>query len=473
MSTTTTPASALAAAPPAHPELRRTLGLWDLVLLNVVAVVNLNLVPVAAAGGFPSLTLWIAGLLFFFLPQGIAVAEFGARYPEEGGIYSWAKKCFGEFHGFLAGWCYWTNNVFYIPTLLFYLVGISLYVGGEEYLKLGDDPAFVHLFSVILLWLFTALNIRGLAVGKWVNNLGGVCAVLATILLVAVAGAVLSSRGPGTMAAPASLLPSFADWRTFSALSVICFGLVGLELGSVMGGEIKHPRRDVPRAALIGGIACGVFYLAATMSLLFALPAAQISVVQGVLQAFQKLGAEAGLAWLLTPLALVLTISIAGTTAAWLAGSARIPFVAGLDRYLPAALAKLHPKWESPYVALVAHATASTVCIAMSFLGAQVKEAYLTMLQLAVFIQLVPFLYLYAGLFRVAGMPGGHFSSPGMLRAAGAAGLVMTVAAMVTAFVPADAIDSIWRFELKMVVGVALFLGAAWALFYGRGSARM
>ncbi len=469
MATASSPAETQphSSAPGGPPELRRTLGFADLVLLNVVAVLNLNLVPVAAAGGFPSLGLWIVGLLFFFLPQGIAVAEFGARYPDEGGIYAWAKKCFGGFHGFLAGWCYWTNNVFYIPTLLFYLVGISVYVGGEEYLLLGEDPAFVLLFSLGLLWLFTALNIRGLVVGKWVNNLGGVCAVAATVMLVAVSVYVVRGRDAASAGLPAvsSLVPSFADWRTMSALSVICFGLVGLELGSVMGGEIKNPRRDVPRAALIGGVACAVLYLAATLALLLALPSAEISIIQGVLQAFQRMGAQAGLGWLLSPLALVLTLSIAGTAAAWMAGSARIPFVAGLDRYLPAALGRLHPRWDSPYVALLAHAVASSVFIAMSFLGAQVKEAYLTMLQLAVFIQLVPFLYLYAGLFRVAGTPGGHFRGKWMLLAAGAAGLVTTAAAMATSFVPAEAIESVWKFELKMIAGTTLFLGAAWALF--------
>lgn len=449
----------------ASPGLRRVLGLWDLILLNIIAVTNLNLVPVVTAGGFPSLSLWFVGLLFFFLPQGVAVAEFATRYPEEGGIYLWTKKLYGDFHGFLSGWCYWTNNIFYIPTLLFYLVGISVYVAGSGAAPLGDDSLFVSLLSLGLLWLFTSLNIRGLGVGKWVNNLGALGAIVTTLGLVGVGLLVLRSQGMPTTLTAAKLLPSPTEWRTVSALSVICFGLVGLELGSVMGEEVKNPRRDIPRAALLGGIACAALYLAATLILLFALPLREISVMQGVLQAFEAMTGFVGLGGLLPLLALLLTISIAGATSAWLAGAARIPFVAGLDQYLPRILSQIHPRWHTPHVALVTHASLSSVFILMSFAGVGVREAYLTLLELAVIIQLIPFIYLYAGLLKVAGTPGGYYRSRLWLQVAGLAGLLTTLLATAVSFVPATAIRSIWWFEIKLLVGVGLFLGVAAGLF--------
>ncbi|HEY7820215.1 MAG TPA: APC family permease, partial [Vicinamibacteria bacterium] len=410
-----------------HPELPRSLGFRDLILLNVVAVLNLNLVPVTAAGGFPAITLWIAALLLFFLPQGIAVAEFTTRYPEEGGIYLWTRKLFGEVHGFVSGWCYWTNNIFYIPTLLLYLVGIAVYVGGPAAVPLADHRGFVFGLAMVLLWSFTLLNVRGLGVGKWVNNLGALGAVGATLVLLAIAAAAFArSGGQGlrSLPGPSGLLPTLSEWRTVSAFSVICFGLVGLELASVMGDEVKDPRRNIPRAALVGGLVCGILYLAATVSLLVALPAGELSVVQGVLQAFERLGSLAGVSLLIAPLAFILTLSISGATSAWLSGSARIPFVAGLDRYLPQALGRIHPKWRTPYVALVTHAVLSSLFIGMSFIRAGVRDAYLTLLQLAVVLQIVPFLSLYLGLMKVAGKPGGHYRNPFLLRAAGLAGLI-------------------------------------------------
>jgi amino acid transporter len=458
----------------ARPELPRSLGLWDLILLNIVAVLNLNLVPVAAGGGFPSLSLWVAALLLFFLPQGVAVAEFATRYPEEGGIYLWTRKLFGETHGFISGWCYWTNNIFYIPTLLLYLVGIAVYIGGAGAVHLADDRGFVFGLSMVLLWTFTALNLRGLGVGKWVNNLGAVGAVGATLVLLAVAAAAFTrSGGQGLNALPglAGLVPTLSEWRTVSTFSVICFGLVGLELASVMGDEVRDPRRNIPRAALVGGLACGILYLAATLSLLAALPPGELSVVQGILQAFERLGSLAGVALLIGPLAFILTLSIAGATSAWLSGSARIPFVAGLDRYLPEALGRVHPKWRTPYVALITHATLSSVFIAMSFIGAGVRDAYLTLLELAVVLQLVPFVYLYLGLIRVAGKPGGHYCNPLVLRLAGLAGLVATLLALATSFVPPTSVESPLQYEIKMIVGSAIFIGFAAALPWWRRAA--
>jgi amino acid transporter len=448
----------------AHPELPRSLGLWDLILLNIVAVLNLNLVPVTASGGFPSITLWIAALLLFFLPQGIAVAEFATRYPQEGGIYLWTRKLFGDTHGFVSGWCYWTNNIFYIPTLLLYLVGIAVYMGGPDALHLAENRGFVLAVAMTLLWGFTALNVCGLGVGKWVNNLGALGAVGATLVLLAVAAAAFTrSGGQGLNALPgvSGLLPTLSEWRTVSAFSVICFGLVGLELASVMGDEVKNPRRNIPRAALVGGLACGILYLAATLSLLGALPPGELSVVQGILQAFERLGSLAGVALLIAPLAFILTLSISGATSAWLSGSARIPFVAGLDHYLPEALGRIHPRWRTPYVALVTHAAASSVFIGMSFIEAGVRDAYLTLLSLAVVLQVIPFVYLFLGLIRVAGQPGGHYRSPLVLRLAGVAGLVATLVALATAFVPPSSVESPWQYEIKMIVGTVLFVGFA------------
>ena len=94
-----------------QPHLKRVLGRWDVVLLFVVAVFNLNVVPSIAANGGVTIWLWIISLLLFFWPQGIAVIELAHRYPGEGGVYLWAKELFGDFHGFFSGWCYWTNNM--------------------------------------------------------------------------------------------------------------------------------------------------------------------------------------------------------------------------------------------------------------------------------------------------------------------------------------------------------------------------
>src|SRR5207244_1756202 len=147
---------------------RGVLGWWDLVLLFVVAVFNLNVVPSIAANGGVTVWLWIISLALFFWPQGIAVVELAHRYPGEGGVYLWAKEVFGDFHGFLSGWCYWTNNMMYVPTIMLYFVGVFVFVLGAGHESLADNKSFALTASLILLVLLVVLNIVGLGVGKWV-----------------------------------------------------------------------------------------------------------------------------------------------------------------------------------------------------------------------------------------------------------------------------------------------------------------
>ena len=224
--------------------LKRSLGVMDLVLLFVVAIVNLNVVPTIAANGPVTIWLWLLALGFFFWPQGIAVVELSKRWPGEGGVYLWSKEVFGDFHGFFAGWCYWTNNVFYVPTVILYLVGVAVFLGGDHAKQLADNAAFTFGVSLVILWILAWLNIRGLGVGKWVNNLGGIgTAIVGTALLV-LGALVFRTHGSPVPASEFRIVG--ADWHTISAFGVICFGLVGLELALALAHSGFYHSESVP-----------------------------------------------------------------------------------------------------------------------------------------------------------------------------------------------------------------------------------
>ncbi len=454
-------------AEPHRPQLKRALSVWDLTWLAVVAVANLNVVPVIAGSGPTTIWLWLLALLFFFLPQGIGVIELSHRLPYEGGIYVWAKAMFGDLHGFLCGWCYWTTNMFFIPTLLFYLAGVITYTGNAPVTKLAESPAFFGFVTIGLLWLTAFANIRGLGIGKWVSNIGGIGTLAAAGILILL-GVVTIWRF-GLVIPVSSFQLRHIDWPTISSFGVICFGLVGLELGCVMGDEIRDPVRSVPRSVLYGGVLSGVLYVGATLSVLLAVPQKDVKVLQGVLQGVDKMATRLNVGWLLFPIALLIGVSIVGSTSAWLSGSARILFVSGIDRYLPKVFAKVHPKYGTPHVALAGIALLSSCLILMSFAGkTTVKEAYVTLLDLAVVLQMISYLYLYAALARVAfakSAQNGFFNQT-RTRFAAVSGLLTTCIGMIVAFVPSHAVDSVWRFEVKMVVTCVAFLCLAGGLFF-------
>ena len=452
-----------------QPHLKRVLGRFDLVLLFVVAVFNLNVVPSIAANGGVTVWLWMIALVFFFWPQGIAVIELAHRYPGEGGVYLWAKEVFGDFHGFFSGWCYWTNNMLYVPTVMLYFVGVSVYVLGPGHQALADNKVFALATSTMLLVLLTWFNIAGLGVGKWINNLGAIGTGIAAAVLIGL-GVVIFSRFGTTLTMADFHVPDNPRF-VLNSFGVICFGLVGLELASVMGDEIRDPARTLPGAVAWGGVLSGLLYGGATLTLLIAV-GKKVSVLQGIVQAVSQMATQVGVAWIVIPFAVMLSLSIAGIGSAWMGGSARIPFVAGLDAYMPGWLGSLHPRYATPYAALIVQGLVSLVLVIINFAAAGgVQAAFQTMLSIAVVLQLVPFLYMFAALLKLAMNPGatGRYSR-GTLFLAGSSGLITTAIAIVVAFFPASQITSVLKYELSMF-GLTVFFVALAAFFffvYGR-----
>jgi len=432
----------------------RTLGRWDLVLLKIVAIVNINNVPPVAVYGWTSLVLWGLAFAAFFVPEAIAVLVLARRHPGEGGIYLWTRREFGDVHGFLSGWCYWTNNLFYVPVLLVYMAGILAFAGGEaRAADLVSQKTFVGAVSFGWLVLIAAANVRGLAIGKWIQNVGGLGAFLSVGLVLAAA---VAARASGAAAHPPAI--AHATWEMTTSFAVMCNALVGIELASTMGDEMRDPRRDLgPAIAIAGAVSIGS-YLLVTGAVLMLVPVDRLGVIQGVMQAVAAGADAARIGWIVVPLAIVMGLATGGAASAWFAGSSRIPFVAGLTSALPAALGRVHPRWGSPYVALITCAALAAAFTAFSLAGSNVAEAYQVLLKAAVVIQLIPFVYLFLALVKTAAVTR-------LARAAGVVGLSATAVALCAAFLPTADVTSVPLFESKMIAGVVGPTALGWFLF--------
>jgi len=439
---------------PSAVQIPRTLGRSDLVLLKIVAVVNINNVPPVAVYGWASLGLWGLAFVTFFVPEAIAVLTLSRRYPGEGGIYLWTRTQFGEAHGFLSGWCYWTNNLFYVPVLLVYMAGIFAFAGGEaRAADLVNQKLFVGAIAFGWLALIAVANIRGLAVGKWIQNIGGLGAFVSVALVLAAAAA---ARSAGVAAQPPTI--TGASWEMTTSFAVMCNALVGIELASTMGDEIREPARDLGPAIAIAGVVSIASYLLVTGAVLTLVPVEQLGVIQGIMQAVSTGANAAGIGWIVVPLAIVMGVATGGAASAWFAGSSRIPFVAGLTNALPRSLGRVHPQWNSPHIALATCAVVAGVFTALSLVGSSVAEAYQVLLKAAVVIQLIPFVYLFLALARTVGA---HAAA----RIAGVIGLVTTVFGLAAAFLPTSEVTSVALFETKLIVGVAGPTALGWFLF--------
>jgi len=451
------------------PQLKRILGLSDLSFFLIAALVNLNSVPVVANAGPVALVLWVAGFFLFFIPQAIAVLEFSKRAPQEGGIYVWNKKAWGDFHGFVSGWAYWVNNIFYVPTLLFYIIGFILYIGGSKTASLATNPFFMMSVSLALLWIITYLNIRGFGVGKWIQNLGASGTFITAITILVIGVITAFTRGASNDISISAIIPSLGNWQFLALLSIVCLNYVGLELGSVISDEIKKPEKNIPRAVMIAGASTVLLFLVVTSSLLIAIPYKEIGIIEGILQGIEHAASAIGFGWIVFPMAILMIMNAAGNTSAWLSGAARIPYVIGIDKYLPSSLAAVHPKHNTPHVALIVQGVASSFVIVIAAIGSSVGDMYLFLLQTTVVLQLIPYVYMFAALIKVRttyGNENAYFNNKIVTLAAGFIGGGMTILGIAFAFVPTENVSSIFVYEIKLILSCVGFIIPAIIFFY-------
>jgi amino acid transporter len=459
-----------------HVALPRELTLRDMVLFNVVAVVSLRWMATAAAAGPSSITLWVLAGLLFFIPQGLAVSDLSVRYPDEGGIYAWTKRAFGEGHGFMCGWCYWVNNILYYPNLLMSTAVVGAFVIGRGETGLVDDWTYVLPATLAALWIATWINVIGLKTGRWLQNLGAIGTYIPALLLVGLGVHAALTRPSATPMNASTLIPDLGALSELNLWASIAFAFAGLELCAVMCGEVRDPKRTVPRSIFISAPLIAFIYIAGTAAVLWLVPTGDVKIVSGFLQAMAVGAREFGpaLVWLAPAAAALYVIGNVGGVGAWLTGPARVAFVIGLDRYFPPAFGRVHPRWKTPYVVILTQAVLATVFLIVSVLGkgTTVEKAYLVVLDTMLLVYFIPYIYLFICylVVRFRESPGGGTLPRGRFGAAlvGGSGLALTVFAMVIATVPPADTAEPWLFRLKVIGGAAFFVVLG-GLIYLRG----
>ena len=460
----------------AKKQLRREMGFWDVLLFNIVTVLGPRWVAAAAHNGTSSISLWILAALFFFVPYGLVINELSSRFPVEGGLYVWAKEAFGDFHGFVAGWNYWIYTIFYFPGLLLASAAMCAYIVGSGGDQLAQNRTFLLLVSFGLLIVAVVLNIVGLNIGKWLQNVGGIATYAPLLMLVGIAALIYHKHGSVTTFTWATVWPRW-DWDTVNFWSQIAFAFTGLELVSAMSEEIRDPQRTLPRALFGSSILIAGMYIVATIATLVLVPAPEISPTSGVFHAVTVGSVAMGVGFLGIVAALLVTVGNAGGVGSTVAGIARVPFIVGIDRYLPAFFGKIHPKWHTPWVSILVQAVISGVVLLVSQISESVRGAYDGLVSITIIIYFIPFLYMFAAVIKLVNrsdrrtnpqavlIPGGKI---GVWLTAGI-GFLIALACMVISLVPPGDSTNKFLFEVKVVAMtvVAILFGL---VLYWRGA---
>jgi amino acid transporter len=445
-------------------------------LFNIATVLGPRWIAAAGHNGTSSISLWVLAAVFFFVPGALVINELSSRFPEEGGLYAWSREAFGPFHGFVAGWTYWIYTVFYFPGLLLASASMAAYIIGGRGVALAQDRTFLLTVSLSMLLVAVVLNIIGLNVGKWLQNAGGVGTYVPLVMLAGVAAVVVWKHGSATHFTVQNMLPAW-NWDTVNFWSQIAFAFTGLELVAAMSEEVRDPRRTLPRAVFGAGALIALMYIVGTFAVLALVPAAGIDPQSGVFNAITvgsvalRLGALGMLA------AILVTVGNAGGVGSTVAGIARVPFVVGVDRYLPETFGKIHPKWKTPYVSILVQATISGAILLGSQINETTRGAYQFLIDAAIILYFIPFLYMFAAIIKLARRRDRKENPHAVLVPGGIAGvwicgglgfLVVLIGIFVSLVPPGDSMNKL-GFELKLVGGTAasILLGL---ILYWRGA---
>jgi amino acid transporter len=455
--------------------LRRVLTFRDLFLFYIVTGFSLRWIATAGAAGPSALVIWVIAALGLFVPLVFTVLELSSRYPEEGGIYVWSKRAFGPFAGFITGWTYWGSNLPYFPALLYFAAANALFVGGSFWQSLSADHTYFIAVSMTGLAIAVTLNVVGLNVGKWLSNLGALASWIPAGALITL-GLVSWTRFGSATAMPVAAFVPRTGVKDVIFWSTIAFAFGGVESASTMGEEIKDARRTVPRAVLTAGAVMTVLYVAGTLSLLLVIPKEQINGLQGIAQALEAVTGRVGVAWLAPILAAFVTLNAVGGVGGWFAATARLPFVAGIDRFLPEVFGRLHPTWRTPYVALLVQAAIAGLFVFLGQAGTSVHGAYDALVSMSIVAYFIPFLFMFAALVVLQREPAGHevMRVPGgrwVATALASLGFAVTVISIVLACIPADEEPNKMLAVVK-VVGSSLALVGIGAAVYILGRRR-
>jgi amino acid transporter len=436
-----------------HNALKRELGLRDITLLAIACIVGTRWIPAAAHAGPGSVTLWFLAAVLFMVPLAIAVAALSVKYPGTGGLYLWTRNDFGRFHGFLCFAVYWIGLAIWFPSAAMFYMGAGMYALDPV---LATHRPLLLAVALAAIWIALGTNLIGVKIGKWTQNIGASSSWVIGGLLGAAAIWFAMRRGSAT---PIHIAPVW-NWDTVGFWATIAYALSGLEMAGLMGGEIHDPERNLPRAGWIASLFAAVFYSGATIAMLVILRPDQISEMNGYGQVATAVARETGFGWIAPVLALLVLASAVGQFGGIGTTISRLPFAVGIDKLLPAAFGRVHPRWGTPHVSLlVLGVIASGLLIAIQ-IGDTMRAAYQELVSLMVIVGFVPYIYIFGSAWKAG------------KRISAISGWAITLLAIVCSVVPTADVTNVWLFEGKLFGGTTAVILVSWWL-YRRGASRL
>jgi amino acid transporter len=446
---------------------KKELGLPDLVLTQILFIVGLPWVGVAAKQGPSHVVLWLLAMVLFYIPSAVVVSYLNKIMPLEGGLYQWAKLGFNELVGFLVAWNLWLFAILNTSEIGLQITQYLRYIIGPGGEWLTASKWFTGLVSSATIGLLIFLATVGLSIGKWVHKVGGVL-MLITFAALLILPFLTSGHSPSADYHPLKIEMPMLSLMSFNLLGKMGFGaLGGFEYVAIHAGECRDPVRAISRSVVIAAPIIAVMFVLGTNSVLTLIPQAQIDLIAPIPQVLSEGFSSLSFAAAVVPITILALLCIrVAQSSVMFTGNTRLPMVAGWDQLLPNWFTRLHARYRTPVNSILFVGAATLALGLIGLIGVGKQEAFQLLWNASGLFYALTYLAMFA--LPLIGLKQTNSPQPIWLKVCALSGCLMTLLYIALSIVPIIEVESRLMFAVKIsglivltnLIGLLMFLGA-------------
>jgi putative glutamate/gamma-aminobutyrate antiporter len=438
----------------------KTLSVFTLVMINVIAIDNLRSLTAGAIYGFTLVFFYLVAALLFFIPTILVTAELATGWPNTGGVYIWVREAFGPRWGFLTIWLQWIYNVVWYPTIFAFIAGILAYL---IHPSLVDNKFYMLGVILSAFWGTTLVNCFGLKISSWISVVGAIIGTIFPMVFIAILSFFWIYKGNPSQVhfSLKNFFPNFTHMQDVAFLTNILFGLMGMEMSAVHAGDVRNPQRDYPRALLFSAVIILTTLIFSCLAITMVIPSKQLNLVSGLIDAFGIFFNTYSLGWCIPIMAVLIIIgSLSGATA-WILGPARGLLIAIDDTNLPQFLTKKNSKNMPVGILLVQGVIVTLICVVFLIMPT-VNSSYWVLSNLTAQLALLFYILFFAAAIRLRykhPQVERAYQIPGGLIGIGLVcgiGMMTCLGAIILGFFPPSqiAVGGIVKYETILILGM-------------------
>ncbi len=378
---------------------KKVLGLFALAMINVAAVLSIRNFPSMAVYGWSCIGWYIMGAVMFLIPISLAGAELATGWPEGGGVYAWVKQAFGEKGGFTALFCEWSNNLVWFPTVLSFIASTLAFALTPA---LANNPWYMFSVMMIAFWGTTAIAYFGEEASTKFGNVGVILGSIIPAVLIIMLGVWWMGSGQAIVLPPLTLeamMPTI-NFSTLPFFATIVLLFAGMEMAGFHALETRNPQKDFPRAMALSAVIIVVCTVLATLAIAMVIPANQLNLASGVMQAIEYFFKAAGVPWLVAPMAVLITLGGVVSLAAWLIGPAKGLGIVAEEGNMPPLFDRTN-KYGAPVAVLVIQAIIGSLVSLLYVFLPSVNQAYWILSAMTVELLCIVYVLVFASVIKL------------------------------------------------------------------------